>query len=311
MLAFLYLTYDNPNKTVNYLIKNGFNIYIHPKNIVDDKYKKYVIKNIIQTQWAKFSIVEATINLLKEAIKNEDNKYFILCSQDSFLLQNKNMLNKYNEKLSSFNYINSYQNLYKTSQWWILNRIDAEIICTTENKYKNIFKNIKLQGAPDENYFLSVLQRENKLYKYNNVINIYIRWIKANIILHPITFNKLTNYDIIDIKRQNCMFIRKTLPTFTIKKIKLQEELYIIYIGTETDFTKLEKYYNKDYILLNIISIDKINKNILDNCILCLNTHYNLYQEHLSSFIKNETKYLNQWKYIYNIDDKYNVIKNI
>jgi hypothetical protein len=65
MLAFLYLTYDNPNKTVNYLIKNGFNIYIHPKNIVDDKYKKYVIKNIIQTEWAKFSIVEATINLLK------------------------------------------------------------------------------------------------------------------------------------------------------------------------------------------------------------------------------------------------------
>ena len=308
MLAFLYLTHDNTNKTVNYLIKNGFNIYIHPKNIVDDKYKKYVIKNIIQTEWAKFSIVEATNNLLKEAIKNEDNKYFILCSQDSFLLQNKNILNKYNEKLSSFNYVNSYQNLYKTSQWWILNRIDAEIICTTENKYKNIFKNIKLQGAPDENYFLSVLQRENKLYKYNNVINIYIRWIKANIILHPITFNKLTNYDIIDIKRQNCMFIRKTLLTFTIKKIKPQEELYIIYIGTETDFTKLEKYYNKDYILLNIISIDKINKNILDNCILCLNTQYYLYQEHLSSFIKNETKYLNQWKYIYNIDDKYNVI---
>ena len=38
------------------------------------------------------------------------------------------------------------------------------------------------------------------------------------------------------------------------------------------------------------------------------NTQYYLYQEHLSSFIKNETKYLNQWKYVYNIDDKYNVI---
>jgi len=303
MLAFLYLTYDNPNKTIDYLIKNGYNIYIHPKTSVDDKYKKYVINDIVETKWGDFSIIKATINLLNEALKNKDNKYFILCSQDSFLLQNKNILNKYNEKLSLFNFVSSYENLYKTSQWWILNRTDAETILKTEMKYKNIFNNINLEGEPDENYFLTVLKKENKSYKYINRVNIYVRWIKADIVLHPFTFNKLTQYDITDIKSQNCMFIRKTLPTFTINKIKPQNDIYIIFIGTETKFTQLEKYYDKDYILFNIIPIDKIDKELLNNCLFCCNSLYNLHVDHLQSLLKYETKYFNQWKNVYYINN--------
>ena len=37
-IAFLYLTIDTPNKSIDYLIKKNSNIYIHPKNQIDKKY---------------------------------------------------------------------------------------------------------------------------------------------------------------------------------------------------------------------------------------------------------------------------------
>ena len=74
--AFLYLTYNEPNKSIKYLIKKGYNIYIHSKNKIN-KYKEYVIPNIIETEWGQMSIVNAEINLLKEDYNNNNNKYFM------------------------------------------------------------------------------------------------------------------------------------------------------------------------------------------------------------------------------------------
>ena len=72
--AFLFLTYDNIIKDYNI---DNINIYIHAKypEKVNKKYKKYIIKNLIkQTDWCEYSIVKATINLLKEALSQLPEK---------------------------------------------------------------------------------------------------------------------------------------------------------------------------------------------------------------------------------------------
>jgi outer membrane protein TolC len=75
-IAFLFLTYDNftNNTIIKKFIKNQ-NIYIHPKypNNVNKEFKSYIIKNLIDTKWGEYSIVDATLNLLKEAFNVTNN----------------------------------------------------------------------------------------------------------------------------------------------------------------------------------------------------------------------------------------------
>ena len=58
---------------------------------------------------------------------------------------------------------------------------------------------------------------ENQNYKYNQFKSIYKRWFKIVITKHPVFFNKVTAYDLKDIKQKKSIFIRKLLSTFTIK----------------------------------------------------------------------------------------------
>jgi len=138
-IALLFLIYDKINKKMCKFIKK-FNIYIHAKYIdkMELEYKKYLINDIIETKWADISIVDATINLLKESYNNINNKFFILLSQDSYPLYNPNIfiekLNNIldNSNLSIFYLIKQNKKIYKSSQFWILNRNDVKFIL--ENK---------------------------------------------------------------------------------------------------------------------------------------------------------------------------------
>jgi len=99
-IAFLILTINNPLIYLDYLIENNHNIYIHPKNIdkIDKKYKKYIIHDIVKTSWGFTR--KATINLLQQAYKNENNKFFMLCSGDAYIYNNE-----------------KYKGIYKSSTW--------------------------------------------------------------------------------------------------------------------------------------------------------------------------------------------------
>jgi hypothetical protein len=73
-IAFLFLVYDKiiAKKNIKNLI-NDNNLYIHPKykDQVDEEFKKYIINDLVETEWCNYSIVQATLNLLKEAFKNK------------------------------------------------------------------------------------------------------------------------------------------------------------------------------------------------------------------------------------------------
>jgi hypothetical protein len=314
-IAFLIVTINNPLIYLDYLIENNYNIYIHPKNIdnIDKKYKKYIIHDIVKTSWG--FIRKAIINLLKEAYKNENNKFFMLCSGDSFIynkeyISNYNNELNYNKELSVFSFSKKYKGIYKSSTWWILNRYDANIICSTKNKYINIFNNIKLNGGDDEHYFLTVLKKEIKNYKFYNHKYTYTRWLQYSPVKHPVIFNKLTEYDIYDIKKYNIIFLRKILPTFSIIKYNIKKLLYIIFIGYETK--NLDFYINNniDIIIVTSIDISNINKILIEKSICIYQIIFKYYYEFIIDICLTYNKYLLQWsKGIIFINEIFNIKK--
>jgi hypothetical protein len=270
--AFLFLTYDNIyNSDVLLNFIGNDNLYIHPKfpNKINNNMKKYVINNLVPTKWGDYSIVKATLNLLKEAYNNKENDYFILLSSDSYPLFNKNIFKKnfmkLDKNMSTFFFIKKIDIFYKSRQWWILTRTDANIILNTINKYSKLFINTKINiSAVDEIYFLSVLYFENSSYKYNNYNIIYSKWIKYSRAYHPITINKVTNIDLKEIKESKAFFIRKVLNNFSLTPIKYKDFLYIICVGDLTN--NIEQ--------LNIfINYNKLHSDFI---ILCSNKNNNL-----------------------------------
>jgi hypothetical protein len=287
-IALLLLTIDNPffiDNIKEYLNENT-KLYIHAKNPnnLDSYFKKYLIKNLIETAWGDMSLVYATINLLEASI--EDCDYFYLISGDTYINKTPEIFD-----LSCFDLLKEYNvktsiPIYKTSQWYGLNKQDAMTIIKTKNKYKNIFYKVKLDGAYDENYFLTVLHREKHNYKYNIKKVMYVKWLDNVISKHPFIFNKLTECDLYLCR--NSFFIRKCIDTFKINKTETQDNLYIFYIGSETnqdEITKVE--LNKiDYIIITSLDTNKIKKDILKNTFYIIPIIWKFYEETKTSLTK-------------------------
>jgi len=300
-LAFLILTIDTPNNhSINYLIKHNYNIYIHPKNEIDKKYRKYIIPKIAETKWC--DVVEAEINLLEEALKNPKNKYFIMVSGDAYLLYNSDQINKFDPIYSCFSFSKNYElhgkKYYKTATWWILNRNDAEIICNKRDKYLKEFETFK--DCKEEFYFLTVLNNEIKDYIYINHKYTYTKWLFNLGMSHPITYNKLTHEDVNDIQNKNYIFLRKVLPTFNFKPMtNFKKDLYILCIGTETKEETINYFLNNDldFIIVTFISIKEINNKLLEKCISIYGSIiYNEYYLFILDICTFHNYYLQQWK---------------
>jgi hypothetical protein len=306
--AFLLLTYDNI--VLNYPKYPNTNIYIHPKypDKVLKEYKQYIIKNLISsTNWCDYSIVKATINLLKEAFNNKSNEWFVLLSQDSYPLY-ENVIERleklYNNK-SIFNYIHTHNNYHKTSQWWILNRDDVKIIIDTENKYDNKFKYKLEKGCPDEYYFLTVLKWENPNYTYTNIKIMYDKWLEYTIQRSPAYFNCLLKEDLEYITEHKCLFIRKITNYFTLEKYKTKRKLYVIYIGTETNQNDILFNDNFDVILMISIDINNIKKHIIKKSIYIFKIIHKFYYESILNIC--HEKFITNWDLIIFTTEHFNM----
>jgi hypothetical protein len=171
-ISLLFLTYSkitHIDAFSDYLDK--CNVYIHPKypEKVNKNLQKYIIPILIDTKWGDRSIVNATLELLKEAYKNTKNKWFILCSEDIFPLVRYNDLSIYlsKQKYSIFDVMDNSKN--KTSQFWALKRDDVSKILTNKNKWSMIFDKIPRKSAVDELFFLPLLKNIDKSYKFTNL----------------------------------------------------------------------------------------------------------------------------------------------
>ena len=301
--AFLYLVYDKVIPNMKEYIKNN-NLYIHPKNKIDDKYKKYVIKNIVQTEWCNYSIVQATLNLLSEAFKNKDNEWFFLLSQDSYPIYDyKEFINNFNQlhhNQSIFNYKDKIdfqdKTYYKTSQWWILKRDDVQIILN--NKYELDLKNV----CPDEYYFLTILKWNNTNYKYTDAQIMYDVWLNNTIQKSPLMFNHILKHDLQKINKNKSLFIRKVTPTFNLNIYKPKKKLYVIYIGTETT---QNIPVNDEFDIIILAAIKNIDPKIIERSIYIYNIIYKFLYETILSLCQEE--YLKNWDLVIFTTEKFNL----
>jgi hypothetical protein len=277
-VAFCFLTYGSimhPDAWDPYFLIG--NPYIHPKNpeMVDEKYKKFVIPELIDTKWANDSIVNATILLLKEAVKKTTNEWFILCSEDSYPLMPTSQFLKsiYENQSSVFNVIDDSIN--KTSQWWALTRQDVELLLEHEEDFNMVFNEIhriakRTPSAPDELFFLNALKRFNPEYQYTNGFIHYVKWIPNVVSKHPVIFNRLTEQDTDYIKTNNCLFLRKTFPTFQNMVAEKSEVCIILCIGTNSiqQYSDFLNYTRNKARIFVLSFLDRVeNEDLRTNCL--------------------------------------------
>jgi len=119
-----------------------YSIYSHIKK-TSDKTQGWLKSNqvkTINTNWCGDSLVFAWIKMLKKALQDKDNKYFVLLSGDCIPLysytklyqkitRSKKSRINLNNDIKMFNKkIYDFSGLYYADQWMILNRTDAKLL---------------------------------------------------------------------------------------------------------------------------------------------------------------------------------------
>jgi hypothetical protein len=305
-IAILLLTKTNPNIHLDKLISNT-NTYIHPKypDKINIKYQKYIIKNLINpTAWCDLSIVYATINLLETAVRNISNRFFILLSDDCYPLYEIDKLDNMLGDLSIFNLKLTKNDYYKTSQWWILNLSDANLIINTKHKYIHRFKQKNSLGCPDELYFLSVLKWENKSYIYRQSQPMYDKWLTNTIQRSPAHINNLLEFDHKQIKLHDCLFVRKITSSFSYNKYIICRKLYVIYIGTLTDQSTIILNDEFDLMLIISVNITEVRPDLIERCIYIYQIIYKFLFETILNICTEP--YILDWELVIFTSEKFN-----
>jgi hypothetical protein len=303
-LALLFLTYDEiiHKKTLDWT--NYYTTYINSKN--PDKVLEYKHCHLysMPTKWGHKSIVDATINMLSDAYKN-NHEYFMILSYDVYPLVSRQKLNtffKYQKK-SCFYLMKQEDDEWKSSQWWILNRYDANIILQYHEEYSQHKHQFKMKGGWDELYFLSLLKFYNPVYSFYDMKTVYVEWLKTPIQQHPTIFNCITDMDDVG----NSFFIRKTLPTFTLDKFIPKKNITIKIIGTETP--KINTLSSStDIIIISMIDTHEIQELYKDHCIRIYHTLYSQLNNTINDVINLCGPY---WENIYINDEKGKLLKDL
>lgn len=343
--AYLFLTKDEIHPNYTKLINTGDhnNLYIHPKHPdkINGVFKPFIIDGLVDTVWGDISIVQATLQLLRTAFKEETNKWFILLSgDDSYQIPDNIHLGAEGgqQQLSLFHFLYKNGNYYKTSQWWILTRTDVAIILEKSGASSTALSNkYPKDGAVDEYYFLSLLYANNPDYLYVNRQIMYDRWLKYTTQKHPFYFNRLLKNDASAIDKAGSLFIRKVSPTFTYQiytpSSSKKRLLYVIYIGTETDQDALfyggggvegaegaeeggvdaraEREYKDtfDIIVITAIPQNEIKSEIAERAIYIIPILYKLFYETVLD-ICNTPDIVSQWNTVIFTTEKYTIRKS-
>lgn len=200
--------------------ENRYSIYIHAKESFEDdsSFKKYEIKNKIETMWT--NSMKAQIELLREALKDPDNQKFIFLSESTIPLQDFNTVyetvmatdksifsfcsNVHQDKTRAGTFwgYHNYQPShilhpipaslqYKNPQWVILNRKHAQLM-VEDTKYIEI---ISEYICDNEHYPSTFLAIKGLLGEVKNLQTTYDDWIKTSSGCHPYTFTNLEDED--------------------------------------------------------------------------------------------------------------------
>lgn len=333
-IALLFLIYDNLTHYDRFQpLVESCNTYIHVKDPAKttQDIQKYFIPNTVETKWGDYSIVQATIELLKSSYRNTDNKWFVLLSHDTypfinsitdleqFIVSDANVASIF--KLVGKSAVNQDKFIWKTNQWWILKREDVEIILNKYEEFNALFKDeyksfldtkIKISAAPDEIYFLTLLKYYNSAYLFKDAQVIYTKWLENVVQKHPTVFNKLLSTDANVIQKTRPPFIRKTLVSFQNKVADLKRNVYVFYIGSKTvqDMSKYMNFINDEnssILLITSIPLDQVNDQLLLNSIQIYSIIWKFYYESVLNLLN--ILPINECESIYFVGEEFDITK--
>ena len=235
-------------------------VYSHPKypeHIKQAFLKDNIIPRVIPTKWAGISLIRATNNLLLEALKDKDNKFFMLLSEkcmplydfdysyDTITKQNKSWIFHYKWKNVAHN-TNRYRSLvktgshdqdllnikidqfYKQSQWMLLNRKHAEAVANNMHLTNGFYK----VSAPDEHFYINVLNNRVKTFREENINApiTFVNWKDSTAGNHPLDYkavhlNKIKSAKAAKYFKQD-INTRHTEPHLFMRKVPYSAKIY-------------------------------------------------------------------------------------
>jgi hypothetical protein len=248
-VAFLALTYssfqkeDLMKKFFNEEDKDKYNLYIHNKVEISDNYfAQFCLPDDfkVETEWAKYSLILATIRLINYAIRDPDNKKFILISDSHCpifnmattcqkLFKDFEVMSFYQPKKSNkpkeqilgyvFSRVRKYcpfkaSHALYVSQWFVFNRSDAECFILNEPKLRKWF-NLDGLSLADEIYFPLIANYFNLPFKNKKSTHFNREWkthkslISNKVRDKPHTYLKINSKFIDSLREQGCLFFRK------------------------------------------------------------------------------------------------------
>lgn len=202
--------------------KNKYNIYSHIKQ--DDKDHKIpeIIRQgsipIVETQWCGESLIIAFANMLKRALKNKKNKYFVLVSGECIPLYPfdviyKKLFSDPRSRMDISERRNDIGSYYYASQWMSLNRDCAELFIDASLNFDYLKYVIQRIGdhCPDEIYPIYFFINSFGPFFSKEIINkriTYTKWKPGA--MHPVKFNKTElELEIKNICKSDALFARK------------------------------------------------------------------------------------------------------
>lgn len=241
-IALLFLTCGDLNqpKIWNKFIDSRYNIYNHckhPEKIKEGPLYNTQITNTIDTHWGTWTIVQATLNLLTEALKNQENYKFVLISESCIPICSSNeiynFLTKddhsyiyaYKANLERFNYLLdpayiSKDSFTKQSQWMTLNRELASFAVQKQHELLNYYK----MFSPDEHFFVNLFLKYNLPFKNQELT--FCDWSQNE--FHPKEFQVLTTNQLNTFRKKGFLFLRKV--SKTTKFVKPTRFIFLIII---------------------------------------------------------------------------------
>lgn len=252
-IAFIALTYNTfekeglMSKFFDESYSDRYNLYIHPKEDLnaDSRFTRHYIpynERVHNTAWGYFSLVEATIALLRHALKDPSNEKFILISDSHCPLYNINKtcdilwehadttcFNVYDtDNLAAHRFFKMF-NLKKSraiavpisvkksmflSQWFICTREAAITFVDTYDKIHNLFDK-DTDTYADECWFGTIANHTNTTWKNRSFCFSDWNWETDQYMIdrgckkNPHTFGELTQADIDKYREDGNVFLRK------------------------------------------------------------------------------------------------------
>lgn len=172
MQAVLILAHKNVAQVLKLskLLSSKFNVYVHfdtKANLTNEDKMCFKKNNIniyskYNVKWGSYSIVQATVLLIEEALKNADNTYFHLISGQDWPLKSLNEIYNFYENNSEI-YLNYWRALdvKKSGEpeiWWVKYYFNYDVI-NRRSFFGKIYHRLLL--------LIETITRVNKLNKFN------------------------------------------------------------------------------------------------------------------------------------------------